>query len=63
MLDQILMNPALRYLIYAVIGVLTIAVPWAVAIAWKEEKRFRDQRRADRIAEEMNVARNLRGMK
>ena len=63
MLDQILTNPALRYLIYAVIGVLTIAVPWAVAIIWREAKRFRNQRKADRIAAGMNVARNLRGMK
>ena len=63
MLDQILTNPALRYLIYAVIGVLTVAFPWAIAIIWREEKRFRDQRRADRIAKEMNVARNLRGMR
>ena len=63
MLDQILTNPALRYLIYAVIGVLAVAVPWAVAIIWREGKRFRDQRRADQIAKEMNVARNLRGMR
>ena len=62
-IDQILTNAALRYLIYAIIGILVIAIPWAFAIVWREEKRFRNQRKADQIAKEMNVARNLRGMR
>ena len=63
MLDQILMNPAWRITAYVVIFAISYAATLAVYHIGRAELRSRAQRRADRIAEEMNVARNLRGMK
>ena len=63
MLDQILMNPAWRITAYVVIFAISYAATLAVYHIVRAELRYRAQRKADRIAEEMNVARNLRGMK
>ena len=63
MLDQILMNPAWRITAYVVIFAISYAATLSVYHIGRAGLRYRAQRKADRIAEEMNVARNLRGMK
>ena len=63
MLDQILTNPALRFLAYAIAGALLVAIVWGGAIIWRVEARYRAQRRADQIAEQMRTGRELRGMR
>ena len=63
MLDQILTNPALRFLICAIAGALLVAIVWGSAIIWRVEARYRAQRRADQIAEQMRTGRELRGMR
>lgn len=63
MLDQILTNPALRFLVYAIAGALLVAIVWGGAIIWSVEARYRAQRRADQIAAQMRTARELRGMR
>lgn len=63
MFDQILINPAWRIMAYAVLVAIGYAIVKAVYLILCAEARCRAQRRADQIAKEMNVARNLRGMK
>jgi hypothetical protein len=63
MLDQILTNPSLRFLVYAIAGALLVAIIWGGAIIWRVYARYRAQRRADRIAEQMRTGRELRGMR
>ena len=63
MLDQILTNPALRFLICAIAGALLVAIIWGGAIIWRVEARYRAQRKADRIAAQMRTGRELRGMR
>ena len=63
MLDQILTNPALRFLICAIAVSLLVAIVWGSAIIWRVEARYRAQRRADQIAEQMRTGRDLRGMR
>ena len=63
MLDQILTNPATRFAICAVAGILLVAIGWGAAIIWSVESRYRAQRKADRIAEQMRAGRELRGMR
>ena len=63
MLDQILTNPALRFLICAIAGALLVAIIWGGAIIWRVEARCRAQRRADQIAAQMRTGRELRGMR
>ena len=63
MLDQILTNPAWRFAICAVAGILLVAIGWGAAIIWSVESRYRAQRKADRIAEQMRTGRELRGMR
>ena len=69
MLDQILTNPAVRFVVYGFAGILLVAIGWGAAIIWSVESRYRAQRKADRIkrkADEIaaasNVPRHLRGM-
>ena len=62
-IDQILTNPAWRITAYAVLVAIGYAIGKAVYLILCAEARCRAQRRADQIAKEMNVARNLRGMK
>ena len=69
MLDQVLTNPAVRFVVYGFAGALLIATGWGAAIIWAVESRYRAQRKADRIkrkADEIaaasNVQRHLRGM-
>ena len=63
MLDQILTNPALRFLVYTIAGILLVAIVWGAAIIWSVESRYRSQRRADQIAAQMRTGRELRGMR
>ncbi|HNY31744.1 MAG TPA: hypothetical protein PKO15_12720 [Fibrobacteria bacterium] len=63
MLDQILTNPALRFLVCAIAGILLVAIVWGGAIIWRVEARYRAQRRADQIAAQMRTGRDLRGMR
>ena len=63
MLDQILTNPTLRFLVYTIAGALLVAIIWGGAIIWRVEARYRAQRRADQIAEQMRTGRELRGMR
>ena len=69
MLDQILTNPAIRFVVFGFAGVLLVAAGWGAAIIWSVESRYRAQRKADRIkrkadeiAKASNVSRHLRGM-
>jgi len=69
MLDQIMTNPAARFVVFGLAGVLLVAIGWGAAIIWSVESRYRAQRKADRIkrkADEIaaasNVQRHLRGM-
>ena len=69
MLDQILINPAMRFLVYAIAGALLVAIVWGGAIIWSVESRYRAQRKADRIrskadeiAKASNVPHHLCGM-
>jgi len=69
MLDQILTNPAVRFVVFGLAGVLLVGIGWGAAIIWSVESRYRAQRKADRIrrrADEIaaasNVQRHLRGM-
>ena len=62
MLDQILTNPAFRFAICAVAGILLVAIGWGAAIIWSVESRYRAQRKADRIkrkADEIAAASNV----
>ncbi len=63
MLDQIMINPALRFLVCAIAGATLVAIIWGGAIIWRVEARYRAQRRADQIAEQMRTGRELRGMR
>ena len=69
MLDQALTNPATRFVVFGLAGVLLVAIGWGAAIIWTVESRYRAQRKADRIkrkadeiAKASNVSRHLRGM-
>lgn len=69
MLDQALTNPAVRFVVFGLAGVLLVAIGWVDAIIWSVESRYRAQRKADRIkrkADEIaaasNVPHHLRGM-
>ena len=69
MLDQILTNPAVRFVVFGIAGILLVAIGWGAAIIWPVESRYRAQRKADRIkrkADEIaaasNVQRHLCGM-
>lgn len=69
MLDQILTNPAVRFVVYGFAGTLLVAIGWGAAIIWSVESRYRAQRKADRIkrkadeiAEASNVPHHLCGM-
>ena len=69
MLDQILTNPAVRFVVFGIAGILLVAIGWGAAIIWAVESRYRAQRKADRIrrradeiAKASNVSRHLRGM-
>lgn len=63
MLDQILTNPAVRFVVFGLAGALLVAIGWGAAIIWFVESRYRAQRKADRIAEQMRAGRELRGMR
>ena len=63
MLDQILTNPAIRYVVFGIAGILLVAIGWGAAIIWGIESRYRAQRKADRIAKQMRAGRELRGMR
>jgi len=63
MLDQIMINPALRFLVCAIAGATLVAIIWGGAIIWRVESRYRAQRRADQIADQMRAGRELRGMR
>lgn len=63
MLDQILTNPAVRFVVFGLAGALLVAIGWGAAIIWRVEARYRAQRRADQIAEQMRTGRELRGMR
>ena len=63
MLDQILTNPAIRVAVCGIAGILLVAIGWGAAIIWAVESRYRAQRKADRIAEQMRAGRELRGMR
>lgn len=63
MLDQILTNPVIRFVVFGIAGILLVAVGWGAAIIWSIESRYRAQRKADRIAEKMRAGRELRGMR
>lgn len=69
MLDQIVTNPAVRFVVFGIAGILLVAIGWGAAIIWSVESRYRAQRKADRIrrkadeiAKASNVSRHLRGM-
>ena len=69
MLDQALTNPAVRFVVFGLAGVLLVAIGWGAAIIWSVESRYRAQRKADRIkakadeiAKASNVQRHLCGM-
>lgn len=69
MLDQILTNPAIRFVVFGIAGILLVAIGWGTAIIWSVESRYRARRKADRIkakADEIaaasNVQRHLCGM-
>ena len=69
MLDQVLTNPAVRFVVYGFAGILLVAAGWGAAIIWAVESRYRAQRKADRIkrkaaeiAKASNVPHHLRGM-
>lgn len=62
MLDQILTNPAVRFVVFGIAGILLVAIGWGAAIIWGVESRYRAQRKADRIAAASNVPRHLCGM-
>ncbi len=62
-IDQILTNPAIRYGAGIVAGAMLVAIGWGAAIIWSVESRYRAQRKADRIAEQMRAGRDLRGMR
>jgi len=62
MLDQILTNPAFRFVVFGLAGVLLVAIGWGAAIIWSVESRYRAQRKADRIrrrADEIAAASNV----
>lgn len=63
MLDQALTNPAVRFVVFGLAGALLVAIGWGAAIIWRVEARYRAQRKADRIAEQMRTGRELRGMR
>lgn len=63
MLDQIMINPAVRFVVFGIAGTLLVAIGWGGAIIWRVEARYRAQRRADQIAEQMRTGRELRGMR
>lgn len=62
-IDQILTNPAARFVVFGIAGALLVAIGWGAAIIWSVEARYRAQRRADQIAEQMRTGRELRGMR
>ena len=69
MLDQVLTNPATRFVVFGIAGILFVGIGWGAAIIWAVESRYRAQRKADRIrrradeiAEASNVSRHLCGM-
>lgn len=62
-IDQILTSPAWRITAYAALVAIGYAIGKAAYLILCAELRYRAQRRADRIAEASNVARNLRGMR
>ena len=69
MLDQILTNPAVRFVVYGFAGILLVGIGWGAAIIWSVESRYRAQRKADRIkrkaaeiAAASNVPHHLCGM-
>ena len=62
MLDQILTNPATRFVVFGIAGILLVAIGWGAAIIWSVESRYRAQRKADRIkakADEIATASNV----
>ena len=63
MLDQILTNPAVRFVVFGLAGALLVTIIWGGAIIWRVESRYRAQRRADQIADQMRAGRELRGMR
>ena len=69
MLDQILTNPAFRFDVFGIAGILLVGIGWGAAIIWSVESRYRAQRKADRIkrkadeiAKASNVPHHLCGM-
>lgn len=69
MLDQILTNPAVRFVVFGIAGILLVGIGWGAAIIWSVESRYRAQRKADRIkrrageiAAASNVPHHLCGM-
>ena len=69
MLDQVLTNPATRFVVFGLAGSLLVGIGWGAAIIWSVESRYRAQRKADQIkrkADEIaaasNVQRHLCGM-
>ena len=69
MLDQILTNPATRFVVFGIAGILFVGIGWGAAIIWSVESRYRAQRKADRIkrkadeiAKASNVQHHLCGM-
>ena len=69
MLDQALTNPATRFVVFGIAGILFVGIGWGAAIIWAVESRYRAQRKADRIkrkADEIaaasSVQRHLCGM-
>jgi len=63
MLDQAMTNPAARFVVFGLAGILLVGIGWGAAIIWSVESRYRAQRKADRIAEKMRAGRELRGMR
>ena len=62
MLDQALTNPAVRFVVFGIAGVLLVAAGWGAAIIWVVESRYRAQRKADQIkakADEIAAASNV----
>lgn len=62
-IDQILTNPAVRFVVFGLAGALLVAIGWGAAIIWSVESRYRAQRRADQVAAQMRTGRELRGMR
>ncbi len=69
MLDQIMTNPAFRFVVFGIAGALLVGIGWGTAIIWSVESRYRAQRKADRIrskadeiAKASNVPHHLCGM-